>query len=447
LIGSQEQADAARKLQDLFHGDNEGGGVRDDFGSPYAGSVDLFGENGMFAGNSFSESMGKLGDYLGLEGIDGWDVASVLASGIFGPIGSLAVKAAEQVYGYFSGDGSGSDYAGYGSGWSPGSYGPDGTYSAGDNAGGGMGGSFGDNFSGGDFGFGGADPNDFGGGFGNSPSGPSGAGADSSFGAGFDVSDVDFGFAGGGPVSASSFYEGSTEVLQDMQGRPLDPEIAHLIAVLLGEEDDLGAIDDFVARNGPEALREIVGFAQGGGVFEPVTGYDPIAQRGAEGNWFGQATGSTAMQPSPLPQQQPLQPQSMGALSQLPTEPQQTDLVGGPTKYGRSGMTDHTSGRPFGDPFTDLTGPGARGRAIAASRRVSGPGRGMDDSVPAMINGQAPAALSDGEHVLSADVVSMLGDGSSDAGHRMIEEFAASVRQQKTGSPMQAPPLGGGRFR
>ena len=38
---------------------------------------------------------------------------------------------------------------------------------------------------------------------------------------------------------------------------------------------------------------------------------------------------------------------------------------------------------------------------------------GMSDSVPAMINGAQPAALSEGEYVIPADVVAMVGDGGS----------------------------------
>ncbi len=52
---------------------------------------------------------------------------------------------------------------------------------------------------------------------------------------------------------------------------------------------------------------------------------------------------------------------------------------------------------------------------------VNGPGAGKDDKIPAM--------LSDGEHVLDASVVSDIGDGSNDAGHRRIEELKRLVRE------------------
>lgn len=55
--------------------------------------------------------------------------------------------------------------------------------------------------------------------------------------------------------------------------------------------------------------------------------------------------------------------------------------------------------------------------------RVSGPGTGISDSVPATIEGRQPARLSDGEYVLTAEVVSKLGGGSTDAGAQILDQF------------------------
>jgi hypothetical protein len=73
---------------------------------------------------------------------------------------------------------------------------------------------------------------------------------------------------------------------------------------------------------------------------------------------------------------------------------------------------------------------------------VRGMGGGMADMVPAMIDGQQPAALSEGEFVIPADVVSMLGDGSSEAGARILQRLVDTVRKLKSASgAKQAPPL------
>jgi hypothetical protein len=70
-----------------------------------------------------------------------------------------------------------------------------------------------------------------------------------------------------------------------------------------------------------------------------------------------------------------------------------------------------------------------------------GPGGGLDDLIPTSINGRRAAALSDGEFVIPADVVSMMGDGSSNAGARRLYDLVKQIRQEKTGTTRQAGPL------
>ena len=70
-----------------------------------------------------------------------------------------------------------------------------------------------------------------------------------------------------------------------------------------------------------------------------------------------------------------------------------------------------------------------------------GPGGGLDDLIPTSINGRRAAALSDGEFVVPADVVSMMGDGSSNAGARRLYDLVRQIREAKTGTNKQAGPL------
>jgi hypothetical protein len=70
-----------------------------------------------------------------------------------------------------------------------------------------------------------------------------------------------------------------------------------------------------------------------------------------------------------------------------------------------------------------------------------GPGGGLDDLIPTSIEGRRAAALSDGEFVIPADVVSMMGDGSSNAGARRLYDLVRQVRDAKTGTTRQAGPL------
>ena len=66
---------------------------------------------------------------------------------------------------------------------------------------------------------------------------------------------------------------------------------------------------------------------------------------------------------------------------------------------------------------------------------------GMADEIPAMIDGEQPAMLSDGEFVIPADVVSHLGNGNSDAGAEELETMMNEVRMARTGTKKQAPEI------
>lgn len=67
------------------------------------------------------------------------------------------------------------------------------------------------------------------------------------------------------------------------------------------------------------------------------------------------------------------------------------------------------------------------------------PHTGMSDTVPAVIDGQAPATLSQGEFVIPADVVSMLGDGDTQAGSQVLDAMVAKIREMKQGHSKQGP--------
>ena len=62
---------------------------------------------------------------------------------------------------------------------------------------------------------------------------------------------------------------------------------------------------------------------------------------------------------------------------------------------------------------------------------------GMADEIPATIDNNQPAALSDGEFVVPADVVSHLGNGNSDAGAKNLYSMMDRVRTDRTGNPEQ----------
>ena len=79
--------------------------------------------------------------------------------------------------------------------------------------------------------------------------------------------------------------------------------------------------------------------------------------------------------------------------------------------------------------------------SLGGPNYLAGATDGMADLVPATIGGTQPAALSDGEFVIPADVVSHLGNGNSDAGAKQLYAMMDRVRDARTGTTKQGPEL------
>lgn len=88
--------------------------------------------------------------------------------------------------------------------------------------------------------------------------------------------------------------------------------------------------------------------------------------------------------------------------------------------------------------------PSLAGGGLASLNRgyyLGGPTDGMADLVPATIDGTQPAALSDGEFVIPADVVSHLGNGNSEAGAQQLYSMMDRIRRERTGTTRQGPKI------
>lgn len=68
-------------------------------------------------------------------------------------------------------------------------------------------------------------------------------------------------------------------------------------------------------------------------------------------------------------------------------------------------------------------------------------GDGMSDSIPAMIDGKQPAALSSGEFVVPADAVSGIGNGDTNAGAQQLQGMVDRTRQMRNGGTAQPPAI------
>ena len=77
---------------------------------------------------------------------------------------------------------------------------------------------------------------------------------------------------------------------------------------------------------------------------------------------------------------------------------------------------------------------------------LSGATDGMADQINASIDNTQPAALSDGEFVVPADVVSHLGNGNSDAGAKQLYAMMDKVRQDRTGTTRQGKEINPGNY-
>lgn len=83
---------------------------------------------------------------------------------------------------------------------------------------------------------------------------------------------------------------------------------------------------------------------------------------------------------------------------------------------------------------------------IASARYLQGGTDGMADKIPANIDGEQPAALSHGEFVIPADVVSHLGNGNSEAGADKLYQMMSRIRKARTGTEKQGKKINPDKF-
>jgi hypothetical protein len=92
--------------------------------------------------------------------------------------------------------------------------------------------------------------------------------------------------------------------------------------------------------------------------------------------------------------------------------------------------------------LVDKVESGAIERTAAKSEgKIDGPGDGMNDRVPARAENAQDVLLADGEYIIPADVTSHLGNGSTDAGAKVLDDMLDRVREARTGKKAQAPAI------
>ena len=118
-------------------------------------------------------------------------------------------------------------------------------------------------------------------------------------------------------------------------------------------------------------------------------------------------------------------------------------------RFGELGQPYFTQEYTAGVPYAAAAGGQIGGDYPAGyahgGRLLDGPGTGLSDSIPASINGKQPAALADGEFVVSADVVGALGGGSTKSGAKKLYAMMDRVRKQAHGTKKQIRPISDSR--
>jgi hypothetical protein len=154
------------------------------------------------------------------------------------------------------------------------------------------------------------------------------------------------------------------------------------------------------------------------------------------------------------PMDMPMEPPQRDSTS---TSPNDKEIVVGAVEAIKSGAQDDMSKialatfmQRFGkDALMDLVESVQRGDfdniADANEGMISGPGDAMDDLVPAKnTESGEDILLSGGEFIVPGDVVSGLGNGSSDAGADKLYRMMDRVRMARTGTTEQAPQIKAG---
>ena len=110
---------------------------------------------------------------------------------------------------------------------------------------------------------------------------------------------------------------------------------------------------------------------------------------------------------------------------------------GGITSLGYGGYDQMVGEEPMYMSNMASGGIANLGSYSDGGRMLKGPGDGMSDNIPATIAGKQPARLANEEFVIPADVVSHLGNGSSEAGAKQLYKMMDRVRKARTGRKAQ----------
>lgn len=123
----------------------------------------------------------------------------------------------------------------------------------------------------------------------------------------------------------------------------------------------------------------------------------------------------------------------------------QTLAKGGVVAEGIAALRgQHPNPRAALDAYDKQFGPEATAeliRGYADGGVVSGPGSGVADLVPGSIDGREDVRIASGEYVIPAWAVATLGDGSTEAGAKVLDAMVARLREEGSEKIMGTEPI------
>ena len=242
---------------------------------------------------------------------------------------------------------------------------------------------------------------------------------------------------GDGVVTDAEFTQATAE--------PETPDVPDYAKNMSPEQQTMLA--EYMEQYGPDTGRFLTSLLTGGlgsiGAFM-AEGGETEAKKMPEVGPAPDVTVKTSMMEGKIPG---------GGIATIPTEfTQQEDM---PSEQELSMLADALLGRtdtpdPIVNMFIERYGPDMFRQAremilqsvvpdAQTEGMIRGNGSGMDDRVQGMIGKDQPVAVSPGEYIVAADVVSGLGEGSSDAGAKELDKMMDKVRMERNGTTQQAP--------
>jgi len=246
------------------------------------------------------------------------------------------------------------------------------------------------------------------------------------------------------PTSYGSIMPTGGVAPADLTAAPQTNNLQSLIASALPSNTPQSTLQSLTsqAQSGLSAY----GLAEGG-----ITSL-PQAQRLTQSNSYNmpaqspvsaqQAMANTATNVNPLTGM-PVKAMAVGGMA-APAYNPNSELMTQYMMQNMSGMPNIVpTGNAKGGP---ISGNGNLGSYSDGGQMLQGPGDGMSDSIPATIGGAQPARLAQGEFVVPADVVSHLGNGSTDAGAKQLYAMMDKVRKARTGNPKQGKQINPSKY-